>query len=104
MVVQSFTGALCATLAAFLLRLVLPPFDQARAVFGGMSLLVPAMVLTIGVAEMVHDALESGVLRVSYAMLRFLMMGFGIGAAIKVYGLFAPPPTSVTPGRSPSRS
>ena len=36
--VQSFTGALCATLAAFLLRLVLPPFDQARAVFGGASL------------------------------------------------------------------
>ena len=95
--VQSFTGALCATLAAFLLRLVLPPFDQARAVFGGMSLLVPAMVLTIGTAEMVHDALESGVLRVSYALLRFLMMGFGAAAAIKLYGMFAPLPASVSP-------
>ncbi len=95
--VQSFTGALCATLAAFLLRLVLPPFDQARAVFGGMSLLVPAMVLTIGTAEMVHDGLESGVLRVSYALLRFLMMGFGAVAAIKLYGVFAPLPASVTP-------
>jgi uncharacterized membrane protein YjjP (DUF1212 family) len=94
--VQSFTGALCGTLAAFLLRLVLPPFDQARAVFGGMSLLVPAMVLTIGTSEMVHDALESGALRVGYALLRFLMMGFGVAAAMKLYLLFGPIPASVT--------
>jgi len=66
-------------------------------VFGGMSLLVPAMVLTIGTAEMVHDGLESGVLRVSYALLRFLMMGFGAAAAIKLYGMFAPLPASVSP-------
>ena len=95
--VQSLAGAVCATLAAFLLRRVLPPFDQARAIFGGMSLLVPAMVLTIGTAEMVHDGLESGVLRVSYALLRFLMMGFGAAAAIKLYGAFAPLPASVAP-------
>jgi uncharacterized membrane protein YjjP (DUF1212 family) len=95
--VQSFVGALCGTLAAFLLRRVLPPFDQARAVFGGMSLLVPAMVLTIGTSEMVHDALESGVLRASYGVLRFLMIGFGIAAATKVYGQFATLPPSVSP-------
>jgi uncharacterized membrane protein YjjP (DUF1212 family) len=92
---QSFTGAFLGTLAAFLLRLVMPPFDEARAVFGGMSLLVPAMVLTIGTAEIVHEALESGVLRLAYGVLRFVMIGFGIAAAMKVFGLFAGPPMSV---------
>jgi uncharacterized membrane protein YjjP (DUF1212 family) len=99
---QSFTGALCGTLVAFLLRRVMPPFDQARATFGGISLLVPAMVLTIGTREMVHDALESGVLRLAYGLLRFLMLGFGIAVAMKVYGLFGSPPASVSPtGLSP---
>jgi uncharacterized membrane protein YjjP (DUF1212 family) len=98
---QSFSGALLGTLAAFLLRLVLPPFDQARAVFGGGSLLVPAMVITIGTREIVHEALESGVLRLCYGLLRFVMIGFGIAAAIKLYGLFGPPPTSVHPSPLP---
>ncbi len=92
---QSFAGALCGTVAAFLLRLVLPPFDQARAVFGGISLLVPAMVLTIGTREIVHEALESGVLRLAYGLLRFVMLGFGVAVAIKAYGLFGAPPESV---------
>jgi uncharacterized membrane protein YjjP (DUF1212 family) len=94
---QSFTGSLLGTLAAFLLRLVLPPFDQARAVFGGISLLVPAMVLTIGTREIVHEALESGVFRLAYGLLRFVMLGFGAAVAIKLYGLFGAPPVSVSP-------
>jgi len=94
---QSFAGALCGTLAAFLLRRVLPPFDQARAVFGGISLLVPAMVVTIGTREIVHEALESGVLRLAYGLLRFVMLGFGVAVAIKAYGLFGVPPESVAP-------
>ena len=98
---QSFVGALGGTLAAFLLRQVLPPFDQARAVFGGISLLVPAMVLTIGTREIVHEALESGVLRLAYGLLRFVMLGFGVAAAIKVYGLFGAPPVSVSPEALP---
>jgi uncharacterized membrane protein YjjP (DUF1212 family) len=97
---QSFTGALLGTLAAFLLRLVMP-FDEARAVFGGMSLLVPAMVLTIGTREIVHEALESGVLRLVYGVLRFVMIGFGVAAAIKIFGLFAPPPASIVPTALP---
>jgi uncharacterized membrane protein YjjP (DUF1212 family) len=97
---QSFTGALLGTLAAFLLRLVMP-FDEARAVFGGMSLLVPAMVLTIGTREIVHEALESGVLRLVYGVLRFVMIGFGVGAAIKIFSLFAAPPAPVVPTALP---
>jgi uncharacterized membrane protein YjjP (DUF1212 family) len=98
---QSFTGAFCGTMVAFLLRLVLPPFDQARAVFGGMSLLVPAMVVTIGTREIVHDALESGTLRLAYGVLRFVMLGFGVAAAMKVYELFGPVPVPVTPKALP---
>jgi uncharacterized membrane protein YjjP (DUF1212 family) len=94
---QSFTGALLGTLVAFLLRLVLPPFDQARAVFGGISLLVPAMVLTIGTREIVHEALESGVFRLTYGLLRFVMLGFGAAVAIALYGLFASPPPTAEP-------
>jgi uncharacterized membrane protein YjjP (DUF1212 family) len=94
---QSFTGALAGTLVAYLLGFVLPPFDHARAIFGGMSLLVPAMVVVIGTGEIVHEALESGVLRLAYGLLRFLMIGAGIAAAVKVYMLFGPVPAVVTP-------
>jgi uncharacterized membrane protein YjjB (DUF3815 family) len=62
-----------------------------------MSLLVPAMVLTIGTREIVHEALESGVLRLAYSLLRFLMIGAGIAAAMKVYALFGPLPAAITP-------
>jgi len=94
---QSFAGALAGTMAAFLLRRVLPPFDQARAVFGGISLLVPAMVITIGTSEIVHGALESGALRLTYGLLRFVMLGFGVAAAMKLFGLFGTPPLSIAP-------
>jgi uncharacterized membrane protein YjjP (DUF1212 family) len=99
--VQSFTGALLGTLTAFLLRAVLPPFDQARAVFGGISLLVPAMVVTIGTREIVHEALESGVFRLAYGLLRFVMLGFGVAVAIKLYGLLGPFPATAVPAALP---
>jgi uncharacterized membrane protein YjjB (DUF3815 family) len=93
---QSFIAALVGTLAALSLTLVLPPFDAARAVFGGMCLLVPAMVLTTGVHELANDALESGTTRVAYGVLRFLMIGFGIIAAAKLWTIVAPLPPRVT--------
>ncbi len=98
---QSAAAAFCGALTACLLRLVLPPFDAARAMFGGVSLLVPAMVLTIGVAEMAHEALESGVFRAAYGALRFLMLAFGIAMAAKLFGLFAPLPAAVEPAGLP---
>jgi uncharacterized membrane protein YjjP (DUF1212 family) len=98
---QSFTGALCGTLAAFLLRRALPPFDEARAVYGGISLLAPGTMLTIGTLEIVHEAPESGVLRLAYALLRFVMMGFGAAVALQVYGLFGSPPGAASPQALP---
>ena len=93
---QSFIAAVVGTLAALSLTLVLPPFDAARAVFGGMCLLVPAMVLTTGVHELANDALESGTARVAYGVLRFLMIAFGLIAAAKLWTIFAPLPPRVT--------
>ena len=80
---QSFSGAFCGMLTALLLRLALPPFDETRAVYGGISLLVPSMVVTIGTQEIVHEALESGALRLTYGLLRLMTLGFGIAAAMQ---------------------
>jgi uncharacterized membrane protein YjjP (DUF1212 family) len=92
---KSFLAALAAGLVAFGLAAVLPPFDVGRAIFGGITLLVPAMVLTIATYELANDALESGVARLAYALLRFLMLGFGIAVAMRLFSLFAPLPPRV---------
>jgi uncharacterized membrane protein YjjP (DUF1212 family) len=92
---KSFLGALVGALVAFGLRAVLPAFDAGRALFGGITLLVPAMVLTIGTYELANDALESGVARLAYGLLRFLMLGFGIAVALRLFPLVAPLPSRV---------
>jgi uncharacterized membrane protein YjjP (DUF1212 family) len=92
---KSFLGALVGCLTAFALTLVLPAFDVGRALFGGITLLVPAMVLTIGTYELANDALESGVSRLAYGVLRFLMLGLGIAVALRLFPLVAPLPAVV---------
>jgi uncharacterized membrane protein YjjB (DUF3815 family) len=92
---KSFIAAVVGCLLAFVLALVLPPFSVGKAVFGGMTLLVPAMVLTIGTYELADDALESGVARLAYGLLRLLMLGFGIALASRGWALFAPLPARV---------
>jgi uncharacterized membrane protein YjjP (DUF1212 family) len=92
---KSFLAALVGALVALALRAVLPPFDVSRALFGGITLLVPAMVLTIATYELANDALESGVARLAYALLRFLMLGFGIAVALRLFPLVAPLPSRV---------
>jgi uncharacterized membrane protein YjjP (DUF1212 family) len=92
---KSFLSALVGALVAFALRAVLPAFDVGRALFGGITLLVPAMVLTIATYELANDALESGVARLAYALLRFLMLGFGVAVAIRLFPLVAPLPSRV---------
>ena len=82
---KSFIAALAGSLVVFALTLVLPPFDFARSLFGGICMLVPAMGLTIGVYEIADDALEGGLFRLAYSILRFLMLGLGIGVAIQVW-------------------
>ena len=96
---KSFLAAFFGSLAAFLLTLVLPPFAVGRAVFGGIALLVPAMVITVATHELANDALESGVVRLAYGLLRFLMLAFGITAAVKIWTLLAQrePLVSATP-------
>ncbi|MBU8896407.1 hypothetical protein DRW03_11510 [Corallococcus sp. H22C18031201] len=89
---KSFLGAFLGTLVAFLLTWVLPPFDAARALFGGITLLVPAMVVTLGSLELVTESVEAGTPRLLYGLLRFVMMGVGIAAAGTAWGLVAPLP------------
>jgi len=92
---KSFLAALVGGLAAFFLTLILPPFDVGRAVFGGITLLVPAMVLTISTYELANDALEAGMARLAYALLRFLMLAFGSALALRLFPLFAPLPARI---------
>ena len=92
---KSFLAAMAGTISAFLLALVLPAFDQPRAIFGGITLLVPAMVVTIGVHEIASEAIESGVARLAYGLLRFAMMAAGIDAAMKIVTSIATWPASL---------
>jgi uncharacterized membrane protein YjjP (DUF1212 family) len=97
---KSFLGAFVGALAALALTLLLP-FDAARALFGGITLLVPAMVLTIGTYELANGALESGVVRLAYGLLRFLMLAFGLAVAVKLFPLFAPLPAYAAAHKPP---
>ena len=57
---KSFIAALAGGLVAMALARLLPPFDFARSLFGGVCMLVPAMLLTIGTFEVANDGLEPG--------------------------------------------
>jgi uncharacterized membrane protein YjjB (DUF3815 family) len=70
--------------------------------FGGITLLVPAMVITIGVHELASGALESGVPRLGFGFLRFAMLGAGIVAASGAWTLIMAPPRLVTPHALPT--
>src|SRR6185312_15556404 len=52
------------------------------------ALLVPAMLLTIGTWEMADGGVEAGLIRLAYAMLRFLLIGVGLAVATNVARLF----------------
>jgi uncharacterized membrane protein YjjP (DUF1212 family)/uncharacterized membrane protein YjjB (DUF3815 family) len=80
-------------LLVLVLALIMPGLDLAKALFGGVSLLVPAMVVVIGTHELANEALESGVTRLAYGLLRFVMLGVGIAAALRVWNLFAVVPS-----------
>lgn len=90
---QSFLAGLLATPVAWLFGMVLP-IHAGKALFGGIALLIPATVLTIAVHELANDALESGVLRLIYGLLRFLMLGFGVAAAVRLCQVLGLPPPS----------
>lgn len=98
---KSFLGAFLGSLAAFALALLLPPFDYPRALFGGISLLVPAMVITIGVHEIANEALESGTVRLTYGLICFALMAAGIAAAFVLGGMLGRLPPHVVATKLP---
>jgi uncharacterized membrane protein YjjP (DUF1212 family) len=98
---KTFLAAFFGTLVAFLLATVLPPFDYPRALFGGISLLIPAMVVTIGIHELANEELESGTVRLIYGLMCFGLLGAGVVAAFTLGGLFGVHPPHATATKLP---
>jgi uncharacterized membrane protein YjjP (DUF1212 family) len=98
---KSFLAGLFGTLCVLALALVLPGLGQAQVLFGGMTLLVPAMVITIGMHELASGALESGISRAGYGFLRFAMIAAGIAAGAAIWRLVAPIAAAGTPHALP---
>ena len=82
--------------AAFGLAFLLPPFDYPRALYGGISLLVPSTIVTLGVHELTNEQLEAGTIRLVYGLLGFGLLGAGVAAAFNVGKLFGLEPPHVT--------
>jgi uncharacterized membrane protein YjjP (DUF1212 family) len=98
---KSLLASFCGSLATLTLSLVLPPFALGPAMFGGIVLLVPATVLTIAIHELANEALESGVVRLAYGLLRFLMLAFGMAGALAIWRVLSPMPVSTPPTALP---
>ncbi|HVU53109.1 MAG TPA: threonine/serine exporter family protein [Polyangia bacterium] len=98
---KTFVGAFLGSLAVFLLAYVLPPFDYPRALFGGISLLIPAMVVTIGIHELANEELESGTVRLAYGLMCFGLLGAGLVAANTLGGLTGLHPPHATATKLP---
>jgi uncharacterized membrane protein YjjP (DUF1212 family) len=99
---KTFLGALLGSIVAFVLAFVLPPFDYPRALFGGISLLIPAMVVTIGIHELANEALESGTVRFVYGLMCFGLLGAGIVAAFTLGSILGIHPPHVTATKLPN--
>jgi uncharacterized membrane protein YjjP (DUF1212 family) len=98
---KTFLAAALGSLAAFGLALVLPPFDYRQALYGGVSLLVPSTIITIGVHELVSEELEAGTIRLIYGIVGFGLLGAGVAAAFSVGKLLGLAPPHATPTRLP---
>jgi uncharacterized membrane protein YjjP (DUF1212 family)/uncharacterized membrane protein YjjB (DUF3815 family) len=98
---KTFLAAFFGTLLAFLLATVLPPFDYPRALFGGISLLIPAMVVTIGIHELANEELESGTVRLVYGLMVFGLLAAGIVGAFAIGEVFGVHPPHVTATKLP---
>jgi uncharacterized membrane protein YjjP (DUF1212 family) len=99
---KSFLAGFFGTLCVLALALVLPGIGLAQVLFGGVVLLVPAMVITIGMHELASGALESGVTRTCYGLLSFGLLAVGIAAAARTWKVFAPLAASGTPQALPA--
>ncbi len=99
---KMFLAAALGTFAAFGLAFLLPPFDYPRALYGGISLLVPSTIVTLGVHELTNEQLEAGTIRLVYGLLGFGLLGAGVAAAFNVGKLFGLEPPHVTATQLPN--
>jgi uncharacterized membrane protein YjjP (DUF1212 family)/uncharacterized membrane protein YjjB (DUF3815 family) len=98
---KTFLGAFLGTFVAFVLGSALPTFDYPRALFGGISLFIPAMVITIGIHELASEELESGTVRLVYGLICFGLLAAGVAAAITLGSLVGFHPAHVIATRLP---
>lgn len=98
---KSFLAAFLGSLVALGFTFLLPPFNAVRALFGGATLLVPAMVVTLGSLEVALESVEAGLARLMYGLLRFLMLGVGIAAAGTLWSFFWQLPPHAAPHALP---
>jgi uncharacterized membrane protein YjjP (DUF1212 family) len=98
---KTLLAAALGSLAVLGLAFVLPPFDYPRALYGGISLLVPSTIITIGVHELVSDELEAETIRLIYGIVGFGLLGAGVAAAFSVGQLLGLEPPHATATRLP---
>jgi uncharacterized membrane protein YjjP (DUF1212 family) len=98
---KMFLAAALGTFAAFGLAFLLPPFDYPRALYGGISLLVPSTIVTLGVHELTNEQLEAGTIRLVYGLLGFGLLGAGVVAAFNAGKMFGLEPPHITATKLP---
>ena len=90
-------ATLCATVAG-LGTLIQPTLAVTVVAISGMILLVPGLTLTIAMTEVATGHLVSGTVRLSKALVAFLLLGFGAALGGELTGLIP----GVTSGRPPA--
>jgi uncharacterized membrane protein YjjP (DUF1212 family) len=83
-----FAGAFVAALVAWLFTVLRPAASREVLVLSGVISLVPGMTLTTGLAELARKNLVSGAARLMEAFVAFLLIVFGIAAAISAEAVF----------------
>lgn len=96
---RPLAASMVATCGALVAAWSVPDFNIASAIFGAIALLVPAMMMTTAAHELAHDRIEAGALRLTSAILRFVMLAVGIFVVLRVGGLLraVPRPEVVEP-------
>ncbi len=99
--VRTFIVGAVAALVTLLSASAGGAFDAPAALFGGVVLMVPSMVMTMAAHELGGNLLETGSMRLAYALLRFVMLAAGIAAGVRVWDFFGSVPETTAPGELP---
>jgi uncharacterized membrane protein YjjP (DUF1212 family) len=91
-----FAGLIAAGAATFL-----APVSVYVATCAGLIVLIPGLSLTIAINELATRNLAAGTVRLNYALLIFLQIGFGVAVGLRVAALVFGAPAPVEPAGLP---